>query len=291
GASGGGASRRRGCAPRARATNAAQRVARAGARAPAGTPAARRRRPRRQRGSRRARARTAPRRAGAADRPAAWSCCRTVTPWPAFPWRDPARRQSTRLPGRRAGGDDRAVPRRSGRTGPRRGLMHKAVIGALLPFLLSAAAATAQDPPGKRATRNWETAADGTVTMRGRVVFTDLKHDEHAKVRGHATAVLWFPTDRGGSIGENGEVEIEQGAWSVTFGKPVVGGDKPPTHVTLSSCRIDDMPVIVETEKVLLTDDAEFVFRLRAIPSLRLRVVDAETKQELDGVEVFSGHG
>src|SRR5262249_27112343 len=60
---------------------------------------------------------------------------------------------------------------------------------------------------------------------------------------------------------------------------------------TFSSCRIDDMPVIVETEKVLLTDDAEFVFRLRAIPPLRLRVIDAETKQELDGVEVFSGHG
>src|SRR5262249_44481696 len=44
--------------------------------------------------------------------------------------------------------------------------------------------------------------------------------------------------------------------------------------------------VFVETEKVALTDDAEFVFRLRAVPPLRLRVIDAETKQELDGVEV-----
>jgi len=166
--------------------------------------------------------------------------------------------------------------------------MNKAVIGTLLPFLLCAAAANAQDPPGKRAPRNWETAADGTVTVRGSVVFTDVKHEQHAKVRGHAKAILWFLDDRDHTCSvANGEIDIDGGAWCVTFANPFGGGGKPPTQVTFSSCRIDDVPVIVETEKVALTDDAEFVLRLRAIPTLRLRAVDAETKRELDGVEVF----
>jgi hypothetical protein len=62
-------------------------------------------------------------------------------------------------------------------------------------------------------------------------------------------------------------------------------------HLSLDSCRIDDAPVLVETERIALADEAEFVFHLRAIPELRLKVVDAETKRELDGVEVFLGKG
>src|SRR5262249_55532754 len=128
----------------------------------------------------------------AADRSAAWSCCRTVTPRSAFPLRDPAPRQSTRL---LAAAARRGFPAIAPAAMIARDEdpMSKAVIGTLLPFLLSAAAANAQESPAKRAPRNWETAADGSVTVRGRVVFTDLKHEERGKVRGHAKAFLWFP--------------------------------------------------------------------------------------------------
>jgi hypothetical protein len=166
--------------------------------------------------------------------------------------------------------------------------MTKTVLGVLLPLLLCAGTATAQDPAARRAPRNWEIAADGSVTVRGRVVFTDLKHDKHEKAHGSAKALLWYPDRDGGASAADGEIAIDDGAWSVTFRKPMVGGDLPPGYVTLSSCRIGDVTAVVDTEKVNLTDDAEFVFRVRAVPPLRLRVVDAETKKELDGVVVCS---
>ncbi|HLQ39286.1 MAG TPA: hypothetical protein VK348_15865 [Planctomycetota bacterium] len=166
--------------------------------------------------------------------------------------------------------------------------MIRPILTVLVLAAVIAAPAAAQDPQARHAPRNYEIGQDGSVTVRGKVLYSDQKQEQHEKVQGHASAVLWFPGVRDGSqFGINADLEIDDGAWRVTFANTLRQGNARPTHISLASCRIDDAAVVVETDKLALTDDAEFLFRLRVIPQLRLRVVDAATKKELDGVEVF----
>ena len=156
--------------------------------------------------------------------------------------------------------------------------------GALL-FGVLGAITQAQEPPPASKPRSFEIAEDGTVTVRGRVTFTDRQRDVRENVRGSVRGMLWYANEKA-QIGTGMEIEIVDGTWTATFRRSEHAGERPD-YVSFSAGKVEDNPVILETDRLSLTDGTDFVLRLRAIPELRLHVVDAETKKELTDVQVF----
>jgi hypothetical protein len=130
-----------------------------------------------------------------------------------------------------------------------------------------------------------ETHADGTVTVRGRVVYTDLKQDRHDRVDGHGKVTLWFASEGKPEFGTPLEIDIVAGAWTATFGQPILGGGRA-TRITMESCQVNEKAVVVVSQAIALDGAAEVRFELRAVSELRLRVVD-ESKKDLAGVVVW----
>jgi hypothetical protein len=127
---------------------------------------------------------------------------------------------------------------------------------------------------------------DGRVTVRGRVVYSDLKQDRHEHVDGRGKATLWFAAEgqTEGGFGSPCDIDIVAGAWTVTFRQPIAGAH--PTRISMESCRVDDTAVVVVGEAIALEHAQDVRFELRAIPELRLRVVD-QSKKDIAGVEVW----
>jgi hypothetical protein len=151
--------------------------------------------------------------------------------------------------------------------------------------MVVAAAAAAQGPEARPKTP-CETESDGSITVHGKVLFTDRHGREHERCEGRAMATLWFPSgDRGMELGAPADLDIVDGEWRVTFVRRQFPVEGKPAHLSLHGCRIDGAGVFVEPDKLPL--EGELVFRLRAVAELRLEVLDAETRQPLDGVEVF----
>lgn len=166
--------------------------------------------------------------------------------------------------------------------------MTKLCFGVLL-FLALGTTTQAQEPPPSNKPKNLEIGDDGTVTVRGKVSFTDRKRDVHEKVQGTVRALLWYANDGAQAVTAT-PIEIIDGAWVATFHRPEHAG-KQPASLSFSEARVDDTQVILETESLAVTDEPDFVLRLRAIPELRLSVFDAETKKAIGRVEVFHARG
>ena len=166
--------------------------------------------------------------------------------------------------------------------------MTKSWLGTLLLGTL-AALAQAQEPAPTRKPGSVEVGKDGTVTVSGKTTFADSKQDVHEKVRGSVSAMLWY-TKEGAQLARDTTVEIVDGTWTATFFRPEHAGERPD-RISLRGARIEDNPVILETDDLSLAEGADLTLRLRAIPELRLRVIDAETKEELTEVGVFRCKG
>ncbi len=158
-------------------------------------------------------------------------------------------------------------------------------VGVLFAILCGTIQAQEPKPASKPPTL--EVAADGTVTVRGTARFTDRKRDVHDKVCGSVRALLWYRDDTG-QDGTGTVVEIVDGVWTATFRRPECNGQQP-YQLSIREARIDDDPVILETTSLSLEDAKDFVLLLRAIPEMRVRAIDAETKKDLAEVEVFRG--
>jgi hypothetical protein len=159
---------------------------------------------------------------------------------------------------------------------------------ALLLWALGAFAPAQEQAPAAKP-RSFEVAADGTVTVSGRVTFVDRKHDVREKVWGSVRALLWFAGDPG-ETGLGTEVEIVDGTWTAVFRRPELAG-KQPDRLSFHDARIENERVALETWGLVCKDGPDFVLHMRAIPELRVRVVDAATKQDLGNVDVFRGDG
>ncbi|HZN41580.1 MAG TPA: hypothetical protein VFD82_22430 [Planctomycetota bacterium] len=90
--------------------------------------------------------------------------------------------------------------------------------GWLGTMLLSALCAitAAHEPPPSSKPPSVEVGADGTVTVRGKVTFTDRNRDIREKVKGSVHAMLWYAIE-----------DVQVGSWT--------GSGEYPSRTTASS--------------------------------------------------------
>lgn len=158
------------------------------------------------------------------------------------------------------------------------------VLGALAALLQAQAPRPADKPP------SCEIAKDGTVTVRGRVVFTDRAFRRQEAVTGSVQILLWYANEKIQIGDPSADIDFVKGAWTASFRRPEHATERPE-RLYFSDATVAGEPVILESDTLLLDGKAELVLRLRAIPELRVRAFDAATKQELANVEIWRSGG